>query len=96
MSYERDEAARQQDATEAMIRMREPCRSSPHPEPHPMSELRRMWINQPSTAQRLHSRHGENVLALPEGDRLFRVWFLSGDVISQQVNREVLSSGWRS
>lgn len=29
MSYERDEAARQQDATEAMIRMREPLRSVP-------------------------------------------------------------------
>jgi hypothetical protein len=34
MSYERDEAMRQQEATEAMIRMREPRRSSgPHPDP---------------------------------------------------------------
>lgn len=96
MSYERDEAMRQQGATEAMIAMREPRRSSPHPEPQPMPELSRMWINQPSTAQRLHCRHGENVLAMPEGDRLCRVWFLSGDVISQQVNREALSPGWKS
>lgn len=31
MTYERDEAMRQQEATEAMIRMREPI--SPHPRP---------------------------------------------------------------
>jgi hypothetical protein len=33
MSYERDEAIRQQEATEAMIRMRQPRQSSPHPDP---------------------------------------------------------------
>lgn len=33
MSYERDEAMRQQEATEAMIQMREQSRSGPHPDP---------------------------------------------------------------
>lgn len=42
MSYERDEAARQQDATEAMIRMRDPRPRHPHPEPIPMQATRRL------------------------------------------------------
>lgn len=33
MSYDRDEAMRQQEATEAMIRMREPRGTGPHPSP---------------------------------------------------------------
>lgn len=33
MGHERDEAARQQDAHEAMIRMRDPRRSGPQPDP---------------------------------------------------------------
>lgn len=33
MTYERDEVMRQQEATEAMIRMREPRSSGPHPDP---------------------------------------------------------------
>ena len=42
MSYERDEAMRQQEATEAMIQMREPRRSGPHPDPiaGAMAEIR--------------------------------------------------------
>lgn len=33
MSHDRDEAMRQQEANEAMIRMREPRQTSPHPDP---------------------------------------------------------------
>lgn len=33
MSYHREEAARQQDALETVIRMREPRQRSPHPDP---------------------------------------------------------------
>jgi hypothetical protein len=54
----------------------------------------RMWINQPSTSQPLHHLHGTNVLALRENDDTCRIYFLSGDVISQQAPRLSLSSGW--
>ena len=55
--------------------------------------LKRMWIDQPSTLQPLHSLHGTNVLAQPETDKVMRVYFLSGDVISQRVPNEALSPG---
>lgn len=58
-------------------------------------ELTRMWINQPSTLQPLHALHGTNVLAVHEYDDTMRIYFLSGDCISQQVCRRVLSEGWR-
>jgi len=58
--------------------------------------LKRMWIDQPSTLQPLHSLHGTNVLAQPDTDKVMRVYFLSGDVISQQVPNEALSPGWRT
>jgi hypothetical protein len=56
----------------------------------------RMWINQPSTLQPFHKLHGTNVLAAREQgtDRVRRVYFLSGDVISQQMPRQALSEGW--
>ena len=56
--------------------------------------VQRMWINQPSTLQPLHNLHGTNVLAVRE-DIGWRVYFLSGVVISQQVPRGTLSEGWR-
>jgi len=58
--------------------------------------LKRMWIDQPSTLQPLHSLHGTNVLAQPDTDKVMRVYFLSGDVISQQVPNEALSPGWNT
>jgi hypothetical protein len=58
-------------------------------------ELTRMWINQPSTLQELHALNGTNVLAIHEYDNTMRIYFLSGDRISQQVNKMVLSNGWR-
>lgn len=58
-------------------------------------ELRRMWINQPSKHQPHHALHGTNVLAQQEHGDVIRIFFLSGDVISQQVSRAHLSEGWR-
>lgn len=57
--------------------------------------LTRMWINQPSSLQPHHDLHGTNVLALHEYDNTYRVYFLSGDTISQQMFSTSLSKGWR-
>lgn len=59
-----------------------------------MTTLTRMWINQPSKLQPLHRLHGTNVLAHPDTDGVHRVYFLFGDVVSQQVPSEALSRGW--
>lgn len=56
--------------------------------------MNRMWINQPSSLQLLHRLHATNVLAVPDTPGAYRVYFLSGDVISQQVPRNALSEGW--
>lgn len=56
--------------------------------------MKRMWINQPSTLQTFHKLHGTCVLATPEYDGKHRIYFLGGDVISQQVYTDVLSEGW--
>lgn len=55
----------------------------------------RMWINQPSSLQIYHPLHGTNVLAYREYDDTYRVYFLSGPVISQQVTGDALSKGWK-
>lgn len=57
-------------------------------------ELKRMWINQPSVLQPLHHLHGTNVLAYREDGDTYRVYFLSGNVISQRVPGFALSDGW--
>lgn len=59
-------------------------------------ELARMWINQPSTLQPLHKMNGVNVLACPKRKGLAtrRVYFLRGDIISQEVPSVILSEGW--
>lgn len=59
------------------------------------SKLTRMWINQPSGRQPLHAMHGTNVLAEPENGDTMRIFFLSGDVVSQRASRLWLSEGWR-
>lgn len=61
-------------------------------------EIRRMWINQPSTAQPLHDHHRTNVLAVIEdiNAKSVRVYFTSGDIISAQIPRLCLSHGWVS
>ena len=56
--------------------------------------IKRMWINQPSTLQPLHHLHGTNVLAHHEYDNTWKVYFLSGDVVSMQVQSICLSEGW--
>ncbi len=57
---------------------------------------RRMWINQPSTAQPLHHLHGTNVLAYQEDETTYEIFFLSGDIISQQASYLSLSEGWNA
>lgn len=57
--------------------------------------LTRMWINQPSTLEPLHALHGTNVLAIAENPTTTRIYFLSGNIISQQVSPRCLSEGWR-
>ncbi len=58
--------------------------------------MRRMWINQPSTLQPLHERHGQNVLAEDKihGQNVM-VWFISGEKPYLLVPTIVLSVGWR-
>lgn len=56
----------------------------------------RMRVTQPSSLQPLHALDGTNVLAIPEYGNTMRIYFLSGDVISQQASRLSLSEGWRS
>lgn len=56
-------------------------------------QVRRMWINQPSRFQALHDLHGTNVLATCE-DGAWRVWFLSGEMVSMRVPYGALSLGW--
>lgn len=58
------------------------------------TEVRRMWINQPSTLQPHHDRHGEWVLAVREYKGTERVYFLSGPTISMQMLSHCLSEGW--
>jgi hypothetical protein len=59
-----------------------------------MSNIHRKWINQPSKLQMHHDLHGTNVLAYREYEGTWRVYFLSGDIISMQVFGSVLSDGW--
>ena len=55
---------------------------------------RRMWVNQPSTSQPCHCRHGERVLAVHDYGGVARVYLLSGDVVSMQMPWSALSLGW--
>jgi hypothetical protein len=58
--------------------------------------LYRAWINQPSTHQKYHDRHGVNVLAEVIGTNgMVCVYFTDGPVISQMIHRSALSKGWR-
>lgn len=58
------------------------------------SHPRRAWINQPSTLQPLHSRNGENVLAVPDFNGGDRCYPLSGPIISFHAPAGCLSDGW--
>lgn len=59
-----------------------------------MCDLQRMWVNQPSTLQPYHKLNGVRVLAHLEYGDTFRIYFLSGSVISQQIDKTALSKGW--
>jgi hypothetical protein len=54
----------------------------------------RVWVNQPSTSQPPHHLHGQRFLAVHEKDDIFRIYFLSGSVISQQISKDALCYGW--
>ena len=56
-----------------------------------MRNIVRAWINQPSTLQPYHKYHGLNVLY--DGDEK-RIYFLSGAVISMEIDPTVLEIGW--
>jgi len=58
-------------------------------------KIERMWINQPSTLQPLHQLHGKNVLAVKEGENMYRIYFLSGETISMNAHKNTLSWGWK-
>ena len=58
--------------------------------------MKRMWINQPSTLQQHHDLHGRNVLAQMDGPNCYRVYFLSGPVVSMRLLKGCLSEGWTS
>ncbi len=58
------------------------------------SPVTRMWFNQPSTFHQFHQYHGVDVLATIENENSYRVWFLSGPIISMVVNKNALSHGW--
>lgn len=59
------------------------------------TELKRAWINQPSTLQDYHHLHGTNVLMMPEKESSScQIYFLSGDIVSQRIPKLTLSKGW--
>lgn len=58
-----------------------------------MIELKRYWINQPSTLQPFHKLHGTNVLGIRGNPA--QIWFLSGNIITQLIPNLCLSNGWK-
>ena len=64
-----------------------------------MSDIRRMWVNQPSKLQRYHHLHGQRVHAdigissnqHKQARSMVRVYFLHGSRISQNIHRTALS-----
>lgn len=55
----------------------------------------RVWVNQPSLFHPNHELHGQNFLAIHEYGNIFRIYFLSGQVVSQQILSMYLSEGWK-
>jgi len=64
------------------------------------TQIKRMWINQPSSLQSLHVLHGTNVMVPIESKWLGHMpeyvtaYFLSGTTISVFIRTELLSEGW--
>lgn len=61
-----------------------------------MKTMKRMWINQPSTLQTHHKLHAKNILADigSKANGYIRVYFVAGEIISQQIEYRALSRGW--
>jgi len=60
-----------------------------------MAHVVRRWVNQPSIHQPYHHLHGTNVIALFEYGDTWKIYFLSGETISQQISESALSAGWK-
>ena len=58
------------------------------------TKMHRMWVNQPSNLQPLHSLHGTRVIAIKVNGNQAEIMFLSGEVISQLIDWNALSTGW--
>jgi hypothetical protein len=54
-------------------------------------ELYRAWVNQPSTLQPLHGRHGQRCIVADTGERSVTLLFTEGDTHSMQALRECIS-----
>ena len=62
-----------------------------------MRNIRRMWVNQPSTLQPDHALHGTLVLADLDDhtwDHCTQVFFVEGSVESAVLLTSSLSDGW--
>jgi len=58
-------------------------------------DFERMWINQPSSLQTYHNYHGCNVIAwLDNNKSTTQISFISGDIISMEIDTIALSKGW--
>lgn len=57
-------------------------------------DFRRMHISQEDSNHPLYSMSGANVLARQEDESLWRVYFVTGAIVSMTVERAQLSEGW--
>lgn len=58
-------------------------------------DIKRMWINQPSTLQPLYKYHGRLVLVAWEKDeQMVDIWFVKGKEVSMRAPKISLSNGW--
>lgn len=55
----------------------------------------RVWVNQPSKLQDYHHLHGQQFIAVHDYDNTYRIYFLNGSVISQQITEDALVPGWK-
>lgn len=55
------------------------------------NDIKRGWINQPSTLQVAHKWHGIRVLYAPYTDDSYAVFFLQGEVVSMILPRLCVS-----
>ena len=60
------------------------------------SNIKRVWVNAPSTLQQEHQYNGTRLLAEYAGknDAYVTCYFLAGNVVSRIFSRSSLSPGW--